>query len=190
MRIAQTTDGRFIKVLSPELQGLIGRLYKEIQERREADSEHNELLEEHSSSIVLVQSKLDMLLVRYAELTGMLNDLFPADEDYAIIERPLLVTERVTALQFISEIVTEAPFEVASTIQVDNLNAHYLNGKTSDAFAPIEHVGASGDAAHPLVTHSASGFMSTTDKKKVDGMTVSKTAPSNPAVNHIWFDLN
>jgi hypothetical protein len=56
-----------------------------------------------------------------------------------------------------------------------NIDAKYLNGSSSSAFAPSAHVGANG-SAHAIATTSVNGFMSSADKQKLDNAATGTTA--------------
>ncbi|MDF2841761.1 MAG: hypothetical protein K0R00_187 [Herbinix sp.] len=72
-----------------------------------------------------------------------------------------------------------SPFEIASSTMVSNLNANYVGGKTVSELAPSSHVGSTG-TAHGVATSSVNGFMTATDKSKLDGVAANANNYSHP----------
>lgn len=226
MRIAQTADGRYVKILSPQMQGMIGRLYKEVNDRKSSDDQQNANIQNQSNKIGILTSQVDAMTIRYTEMTDILRRMFPENEPIAVIEKPLEVNGSVKATTFVSTETEDAPFSVASTALNQNLNAEFLNGNSltdvhqtmdnkvqdlnddvtdrftlakqqADAdYAPIDHVNAAGPGVHPVATQTVEGFMSASDKLKLDrmelpgGMIISNTAPVAPRLQQIWIDTN
>lgn len=200
MRIVQTSDGRYIKILNPQLQGVIGRLYGEITERKAADGNYDSVLNSHQNQMTIITTQMETMLIRYAEITDILRKLFPEDEPIATIDRPLLVDGSVKAGTFISIEGTLPPLTVTSQALVKHLNVEFLNGHSLDNvhttmdekinaldvdvtnrigdvntynnthYAPIEHVNAGGPGVHPYATITVAGFMSPIDKNDHDKM--------------------
>ena len=200
MRIAQTSDGRYVKVLSPQMQGLIGRLYEEIRQRKETDARHDETLATHENQMELISSQMETMLIRYAEITDILRRLFPEDEPVANIDRALEVNGSVKAKTFISTSTDTPAFTVSNNLLIENLNAEFIQGQSlqdlyntmdekvealnqdvtermdeyaeyvEQHYAPIEHVNAGGPGVHPYATYELAGFMSPLDKLHHDQM--------------------
>jgi hypothetical protein len=200
MRITKTQDGRYVKVLSPEIKGILTRIQNESQARRKKDEKIDGILSQYSNAMSVISSQLETMLVRYAEVSEILRKLFPEDELFCFLGRPLHVSGYTKSDRFIASATTNPPLEVISTMMVENLNVEYLGGKTreeiqayTDAlvdalkadllnelaglteessllFAPYNHVNAAGPGVHPAVTYDKSGFMSGVDKKKLDGL--------------------
>lgn len=196
MRIAQTEGGRYIKVLSPQEEGMVGRLYKEIQDRKASDASTNQSLDNQSNQIGVLSSQVDSMTIRYAEISNILSRMFPENEPIAVIEKPLEVNGSVKATTFISTETDNPPFSVASQGLNKNLNAEFINSKSLDDledimdekvlaldttlsgrmddakeqadkdYAPMSHVNAGGPGVHPYATELEAGFMSPEDKQK------------------------
>lgn len=230
MRIAQTSDGRYIKVMSPQFEGMAGRIYGEIRDRREVNDRHDATLNQHNNQIGIISSQMETMLIRYAEMTELLRRLFPEDEPIAVIEKPLEVSGGVKALNFVSTNAIGAPLTVASQTMVTNLNVEFLGGKnlagvlttaatdattkvttlsnsvteqftaarqvSNLAYAPIGHVGSSGVGVHAVATQTEAGFISTDDKKKLDGFVlpggiqIGISQPSSPKTYQVWIDVS
>lgn len=225
MRIAQTTDGRFVKILSPEMQGLIGRLYQEVRERKDQGVLFDAALDSFQNELSIIDSQIDTMVVRYNEVMNILRKLFPENENIARIDRPLEVSGSVKADRFIATSVAMPGLEVANQLLITNLNAEFVGGKKytdieytigqkvlelentikdllaqrdiddAEKFAPASHVGSGGTGVHAYANYTDAGFMSPTDKRKIDdlkipGFTISATPPATPKASHIWIDVN
>jgi hypothetical protein len=187
MRIEKTSDGRFIRVLDPAMQGLIGRVYQEIDQRKMDYMNHEDTMMALDHAVELLDSQIQTLVIHYSEVSAALEKLLPVGSELAFIDRTLLVDGYVRALQFISTTVSEPALIIANTIMIDRLNVDMIHGKTladlDNRFAPMVHI-------HAPVTQSVDGFMSKTDKTKLDGISVQNTAPAIPQLNHIWIDMS
>lgn len=219
MRITKIRDGHYAKVLSPELTGVIARLYEEIRARKREDAIQAENFQEQKTKADTVASRIASISTRYEEMDAILKRLFPVDETKAFIDRSLEVEGTVKANTFVSATEDAAPFTVASQEMVKNLNAEFINGKTvaefetsletkavainerldvrldeerdisENRYAPASHVNAAGPGVHPHATESTSGFMSDVDKKKMNKFSISETAPLNPTLKQVWMDI-
>jgi hypothetical protein len=187
MRIEKTSDGRFIRILDPAMQGLIGRLYQEINQRKMDYMSHEDTMMTLDHSVELLDSQIQTLVIHYAEVSAALEKLLPVGSELAFIDRTLLVDGYVRALQFQATTISEPPLIVASTVLVDHLNVDMIHGQTlddlDDRFAPMIHI-------HAPATQTVDGFMSKTDKIKFDGISIQGTAPIAPQTNHIWIDIS
>jgi hypothetical protein len=187
MRIEKTSDGRFIRILDPAMQGLIGRLYQEINQRKMDYMTHEDTMMALDHSVELLDSQIQTLVIHYAEVSAALEKLLPVGSELAFIDRTLLVDGYVRALQFIGTTISEPPLIVASSVMVDRLNVDKIHGQTlldlDNRFAPMVHM-------HAPATQTVDGFMSNNDKTKLDGISIQSTAPSVPQVNHIWIDIS
>jgi len=198
MRIAQTADGRYIKVLSPQMQGVIGRLYKEIEDRKRTEGTQDTTIVNQTNKIGILTSQVDAMTIRYTEMTDILRRMFPENEPIAVIEKPLSIAGSIKATTLISTEAVAAPLEVASAALVNKLNVEFLGGDNIDtirtriddkvqvlaqsttlkftterttsngAYAPIAHVNAAGPGVHPVATQAIAGFQSASDKLKQD----------------------
>lgn len=78
-------------------------------------------------------------------------------------------------------------------INTTGLNADTIDGQHASAFAPASHVGTGG-SAHAAATSSTAGFMSASDKAKLDGMQsgaqVNQNAFSRVSVNGTNIDAD
>lgn len=198
MRIAQTTDGRYVKVLSPQFQGMIGRMYQEVKERKEQGETFSEKFIDHENKMLLMTDQIDTMQIRYNEISSTVNQMFPENELVAVIDRPLRIEGDIRGTAFHSTTVVEPPMTVLSSLMVNNLNAHYIGGvdlagltavmdekdsalnafllaeirdvetRTKAGYAPISHINAAGVGVHPYADYSLGGFMSPVDKKWID----------------------
>lgn len=220
MRITKIRDGHYAKVLSPELNGLVGRLYEEIRQRKEEDAQQVANLQEQKVKTDIMANRIATVSIRYEEMDVILNRLFPADDTNAFLDRSLEAKGSVKAEVFVSTTENGAPFAVASQEIVENLNAEFIGGHSyaefetsmnekevginqrldarlleerevsDENYVASEHVGSSGAEVHAPATEAKAGFMSEIDKAKLNKVTISATAPASPADRQIWFDLS
>ena len=77
--------------------------------------------------------------------------------------------ELTTSAYIIGHGTGNVPTNAGSGTLNTDLNADFLDGYHASAFAPAEHVGATG-SAHGVVTTSVDGFMTAADKTKLNGI--------------------
>lgn len=93
MRIENTADGRYRKVLGTQFEGLIGRLYQEIADRKASDTTFTEDIQTHEDSISALAAELSLIFIQTTEVMAFLDEMFPDDSDMAIINRDTLISK-------------------------------------------------------------------------------------------------
>lgn len=93
MQLERTTDGRYVKVLSPELRGLIGRVYGEIRERKDSDALFTAQIDQNTLKTTQLENNLNTIMIKVNYATETLEKMFPIESANAYIERNLVISQ-------------------------------------------------------------------------------------------------
>ncbi|KKL91378.1 hypothetical protein LCGC14_1895300, partial [marine sediment metagenome] len=91
------------------------------------------------------------------------------------------IEDNATADQTAADIRALGFFDISNDGATSGLDADKLDGLHASSFAPIAHVGAGGSAHADVIAAGASGFMTGSDKTKLNGIEAGATADQTAA---------